>query len=242
MLAKLKAKRDQMLRDYESTLKGYLRQAQAQLESIISEARRKKEPPHKEAHKSLRAVEAEWKKYLPATVEKKKPVHDLKPGQRIKLAQVNREGVVLKVEPALKRAEILVGDLKIKAGFDAIEAIPDSLPAAATETPREKVPASGSYTASLSDDDVSPTINVIGMTVAEALPVIDRAIDHALIRGLETVEIIHGLGTGRLKEAIRAHLKQEGWVKSFAPDDHSRGGAGVTVVSIQHSPKYDSGK
>jgi DNA mismatch repair protein MutS2 len=80
------------------------------------------------------------------------------------------------------------------------------------------------------------------MTVAEALPIVDRAIDHALIRGLETIEIIHGLGTGRLKEAIRSHLKEEGWVKSFAPDDHSRGGAGVTRVSIQHSPKHMSGK
>ena len=241
LLKKLKAKKDQLLHDYEATLKGYLRQAQEQLEKIIGEARRKKEPSIKEARKSLREVETEWKKYCPAAAaEKKKPVEGLKPGQRIKLAQVNREGVVLKVEPGLKRAEILVGELKIKAGFDAIEEIPDSPPAAAAEKPQEQVPAASSYTTSLSVDDVSPTINVIGMTVAEALPIVDRAIDHALIRGLETVEIIHGLGTGRLKEAIRAHLKEEGWVKSFAPDDHSRGGAGVTVVSIQHSPKYGS--
>ena len=242
ILKKLKAKKDQLLHDYESTLKGYLRQAQEQLEKIISEARRTKDPALKEARTSLREVEREWKKYLPATVEKKKPIEDLKPGQRIKLTQVNREGVVLKVEHDLKRAEILVGDLKIKAGFDAIEQIPDAPPADAAETPQEQVPAANLYTASLSDDDVSPTINVIGMTVAEALPIVDRAIDHALMRGLETIEIIHGLGTGRLKQAIRTHLKEEGWVKSFAPDDHSRGGAGVTRVSIQHSPKNMSRK
>jgi DNA mismatch repair protein MutS2 len=242
ILSKVKAKKDQLLRDYESTLKGYLQQAQGQLEKIISEARRKKEPPLKDARQSLRAVETEWKKHLPASVEKKKPVVDLKPGQRIRLTQANRDGIVLKVEPDLKRADLLVGDLKIKAGFDAIEQLPDAPPAAVSEKPREQVPPATFYTASLSDDEVSPTINVIGMTVAEALPLVDRAIDHALIRGLETIEIIHGLGTGRLKEAIRSHLKEEGWVKSFAPDDHSRGGAGVTRISIQHSPKHMPGK
>jgi DNA mismatch repair protein MutS2 len=105
-----------------------------------------------------------------------------------------------------------------------------------------EAPAANHYIASLSVDDVSPTVNVIGMTVAEALPIVDRAIDHALVKGLETIEIIHGLGTGRLRDAIRAHLKEAGWVRSFAPDDHSRGGAGVTRVSIQHSPKNMSRK
>jgi DNA mismatch repair protein MutS2 len=242
ILVKLKAKKDQLLRDYESTLKGYLRRAQEQLEKVISEARRKKEPALKEARKSLREVESEWKKYLPATAERKKPIEDLKPGQRIKLSQVNREGVVIRVEPDLKRAEILVGDIKVKAGFDAIEQVADALPSPAGAGSQQQVAAANFHIASVSDDDVSPTINVIGMTVAEALPLVDRAIDHALMKGLETIEIIHGLGTGRLKEAIRAHLKEEGWVKSFAPDDHSRGGAGVTRVAIQHSPKYLSRK
>ncbi len=237
ILAKLKAKKDQLLRDYETTLKGYLRQAQDQLEKIISEARRKKEPAIKESRQALRKVETEWKRHLPAALEKKKPITDLKPGQRIRLTQANREGVVLKVEADLKRADLLVGDLKIKAGFDAIEQLPDAPPAAASGSSQAQVPPAAFFTASLSDEGLSPTINVIGMTVAEALPLVDRAIDHALMRGLDSIEIIHGLGTGRLKEAIRSHLKDEGWVKSFAPDDHSRGGAGVTRVSIQHRPK-----
>ncbi len=242
ILQKLKATKDRLLHEYESTLKGHLRQAHDRLETIISESRRKKEVPLREARKSLHEVETEFKKYLPGASVKKKPVEGLKPGQRIKLAQVNREGVVLKVEPDLKRAEILVGELKIKAGFDAIEQIDESVSPAAASTRHEQAPAANHYTASLSGDDVSPTINVIGMTVAEALPLVDRAIDHALMKGLETIEIIHGLGTGRLKEAIRSHLKDEGWVKRFDPDDHSRGGAGVTRVSIQHNPKYTSRK
>ncbi len=242
LLAKLKAKRDQLLRDYESTFKGYLRQARERLDRIVGEAGGKQGPAPREARHALREVETEWKKHLPASGEKKKPVEDLKPGQRIRLAPANREGVVLKVEPDLKRAEILIGDLKIKAGFDALEPLPDAPHAAAAEKPHEPEPPAPCYTASLADEDFSPTINVIGMTVAEALPMVDRAIDHALLRGLEAIEIIHGLGTGRLKQAIRTHLQEEGWVKSFAPDDYSRGGAGVTRVAIRHRPKSMSGK
>jgi DNA mismatch repair protein MutS2 len=80
------------------------------------------------------------------------------------------------------------------------------------------------------------------MTVDEALPIVDRTIDHALIRGLDTIEIIHGLGTGRLKEAIRKHLKEHSYVKQFGSDEQSRGGAGVTQVEIQANPEDSSKK
>jgi len=80
------------------------------------------------------------------------------------------------------------------------------------------------------------------MTVDEALPMVDRTIDHALIRGLERIEIIHGLGTGRLKEAIRKHLKNHSYVKSFGSDEQSRGGAGVTQVEMEFHPKDTSRK
>ena len=80
------------------------------------------------------------------------------------------------------------------------------------------------------------------MTVDEALPIVDRTIDHALIKGLERIEIIHGLGTGRLKAAIRKHLNNHSYVKSFWSDDQSRGGAGVTQVEIQFHPKDTSKK
>ena len=98
------------------------------------------------------------------------------------------------------------------------------------------------YISSLEEDTVSNRVNVIGMTVDEALPIVDRTIDHALIRGLDSIEIIHGLGTGRLKDAIRNHLKEHSYVKRFGSNEQSQGGAGVTQVEIQAHPRDPSKK
>ncbi|MBW2653056.1 MAG: Smr/MutS family protein [Deltaproteobacteria bacterium] len=138
----------------------------------------------------------------------------------------------------LKKADILVGEIKIKTPFAAIEYIKEKeVHEDKTSSPTKKSPKKDLPTHIILEDEVSQKINVIGMTVDEALPIVDRTIDHALIRGLENIEIIHGLGTGRLKAGIRKHLKEHSYVKSFGSDEQSRGGAGVTLVQIQFTPK-----
>jgi DNA mismatch repair protein MutS2 len=77
---------------------------------------------------------------------------------------------------------------------------------------------------------VPSEINVVGLTVEEALPVVDKFIDDALLGGLEKVDIIHGMGTGRLREAIGKHLKHNRNVKRFGPKDVMK--SGVTVVEF----------
>jgi DNA mismatch repair protein MutS2 len=85
-------------------------------------------------------------------------------------------------------------------------------------------------------------LKVIGLRVEEALPRVDRAIDEAFLAGLKELEIIHGAGTGRLRQAIREHLRGHAFVKAFLPGGPGRGGDGVTVVEIGPSPAGASGK
>jgi DNA mismatch repair protein MutS2 len=85
-------------------------------------------------------------------------------------------------------------------------------------------------------------LKVIGLRVEETLPRVDRAIDEAFLAGLKELEIIHGAGTGRLRKAIREHLRENGFVKAFWPGGPGRGGDGVTVVEIGASPAGASGK
>ena len=160
----------------------------------------------------------------------------------MKLAQFNQEGVVLKVDQEVKKAEILIGDMKIKTGFNTILEIKDKKATISRTAPSQQPQLKDHYIASLKEDDVSHRVNVIGMRVDEALPLVDKAIDHALIRGLEHIEIIHGLGTGRLKEAIRKHLIEHSYVKHFGSDEQSRGGAGVTQVEIEFHPQNPTKK
>ena len=242
LLEAIKTKKVKLVTEYENKFKQYLQEAEAQLEKIVSEAKKKERPLLKEAQRSLEAVERVWSTHLPPPSEKREPIETLSVGQVVTLSSLHQEGVVLTVDNALKRAEVLVGEKRIKTHFDALEFTkrrktlhpPPPLPSKTSPSPEESPPPL--------EEEIATRINVIGMTVDEALPIVDRAIDHALIKGVERIEIIHGLGTGRLKEGIRKHLKNHSYVKSFGSDDTSRSGAGVTQVEIQSHPKHTSKK
>ncbi len=85
-------------------------------------------------------------------------------------------------------------------------------------------------------------INLIGLRVEDALPLVDKAIDKAFLAGLKELVIIHGAGTGRLRQAIRQHVQSHALVKSFLPGDPSQGGNGVTVVEIGSGPSFPKNK
>jgi DNA mismatch repair protein MutS2 len=75
-------------------------------------------------------------------------------------------------------------------------------------------------------------LKIIGFRVEEALPLVDKAIDEALLGGLRELQVIHGAGTGRLRKAVRDYLREHDFVESFGPGGPGRGGDGVTVVEV----------
>lgn len=78
----------------------------------------------------------------------------------------------------------------------------------------------------------SPEINVIGMTVDEAVMEIDKFLDDAVLSHIEKVTIIHGKGTGALRNGIHQYLKRLKYVKSFRPGEYGEGEYGVTIVEL----------
>jgi DNA mismatch repair protein MutS2 len=80
--------------------------------------------------------------------------------------------------------------------------------------------------------EVSAELNLIGQRVDEALDESDRFLDRALLEGRQAVRIIHGFGTGRLRSAIREHLRKHPAVKSFRPGEENEGGDGATVALL----------
>jgi DNA mismatch repair protein MutS2 len=79
----------------------------------------------------------------------------------------------------------------------------------------------------------SPSLNIIGLRVEEALPLVDKLLDQAVLHGCRQVDIIHGIGTGRLQQAVRQHLRSHSMVKEFHPGETTQGGRGVTVVEMK---------
>ena len=74
---------------------------------------------------------------------------------------------------------------------------------------------------------------MIGLRVDEALPRVDKFLDDALVREYDRVHIVHGIGSGKLREAIQDHLKGHRWVKAFREGGFKEGGLAVTVVELR---------
>lgn len=80
---------------------------------------------------------------------------------------------------------------------------------------------------------ISPEINLIGKTVDEALFLLDKYLDDAYLAKLHQVTIIHGVGTGALRNAVQNHCKKSKYVKSYRMGEYGEGGYGVTVVEFK---------
>ena len=80
---------------------------------------------------------------------------------------------------------------------------------------------------------VSAEINLLGKTVDEALPALDKYLDDAYLAHLPSVRVVHGKGTGALRSAVHNHLKRLKYVKEFRLGEYGEGDAGVTIVTFK---------
>ena len=80
---------------------------------------------------------------------------------------------------------------------------------------------------------VSTECNVIGLTVREALPIVSKYLDDAVSVHYHEVRIIHGAGTGKLRQGIHEYLKKSPYVASFRLGGMGEGGVGATVVTLK---------
>lgn len=149
-------------------------------------------------------------------------------GDRVRIEALRSEGTLLKIEEAGDRAEVMTEKGKVVASLS------DIVKAGGVKASGEKEeaqPVKGPWKIGRIPQEPRSSINVIGLTVEDALPLIDRLIDQAILHGLERVEIIHGIGSGRLRDGIGKFLRGQKGVKRFGPGE-GRGGAGVTVVEL----------
>lgn len=155
------------------------------------------------------------------------PTGGLRVGDRVKIERLKKTGIVLKIEESLHRAEVMMEKVR------AIVSLHDLLKISDQEENGEKVKQEASWRSPGEIEEIPAELNVIGLTVDEALPKVDKFIDQALLQGRERIQIIHGIGSGRLRSAIGNFLNSHRGVKQFAPAEAQRGGMGVTVVELR---------
>ena len=100
---------------------------------------------------------------------------------------------------------------------------------------KNNVQTSG-YTSISKSKNIKPEVNVIGLNVEEAIFVVDKFLDDCSLAKLQTVRIVHGTGTGKLKNGIHQFLKKHPHVKSMRMGTYGEGEMGVTVVELVKEP------
>ncbi len=158
------------------------------------------------------------------------PLKQVKVGQEVVIADIEQTATVMSLPDRNGLVEVRAGILKTKVPLSNLKA-PDKLKKPANNGKPKPQPRS--TTVQRVQRKASMEINLLGMTVEEALMETDQFIDHAVMNGQTMVYLIHGKGTGALRKAIHAHLRGHRNVKSFRLGRYGEGEAGVTVVELK---------
>lgn len=159
------------------------------------------------------------------------PLKSVKVGQEVCIAELDQIATVVSLPDRNGMVEVRAGILRTKVALNKLCA-PDKQK---KEKPQGKKQLGRSATVqrSSSSRDARMEINLLGMTVDEALMETDQFIDHAVLNHMSTIYLIHGKGTGALRSAIQAHLRGHRNVKSFRLGRYGEGETGVTVVELK---------
>jgi DNA mismatch repair protein MutS2 len=153
-------------------------------------------------------------------------------GDTVKLKSLGKTGVVLRQVDG-NAFEVAVGPMKMRVARDDIAEVIGGREIRAV-SPLEAARGRG-VTVSIAhpEEMVRPELNVIGRTVDEATSEVEQYLDRAFLAGLPRVRIVHGMGMGVLRKALRALMERHPHVALVAEASPSEGGAGATVVDLR---------
>ena len=235
-LEKLSTSREKMMEKARTEAFSITRQAKEEADRILKELRsmememaskeknRKIESLRKELTDSMGNLQPSVKSMIVPKVSNKE-IKDLKSGDEVKVITLNQDGTVVSVDKKKKEAVVQMGIMKMTLPFKALQVVQKDKKSIVTKSTRKII--------SSKSGNVKSEVDLRGMNLEEAIIEVDKYLDDACVAGLETVTIIHGVGTGVLKKGLQDVLKKNKHVKSQRPGQYGEGGMGVTIVELR---------
>lgn len=211
MLAKKRQKADKIINDLEEQRRAG---GQVRTNKVI------------EAKGALNKLERENQNLAQNKVlQREKRRHDVSVGDTVKVLSYGQQGVITK-KLADHEFEVQIGILKVKVTDRDVEKI-------STQAVPKKAERAVRSSRGLRSTRASSELDLRGQRYEEALTNLDRYIDSSLLAGLNTVTIIHGIGTGAIRNGVQQYLKRNRHVKSYSYAPANQGGTGATIVHLQ---------
>jgi DNA mismatch repair protein MutS2 len=222
----IKQKKATIIERTEEEGKRILHSLEAHLREVLKKAEERKEraPALKGEVKRIRE---DFMDHFPKT-KRRGGGETIQEGDVVEVITLGKEGVVVGLSDDPSRAEVSIGGIRVKAPPEELRFVSRGAPPGHKDekaTLHVSLESAGGV--------VHEELNVIGLRVDEALPKVDKFLDDALVRDYGRVHIIHGIGSGKLREAIQDHLKDHRWVKAFREGGLNEGGPAITVVELR---------
>ncbi len=158
-------------------------------------------------------------------VQSSKIPKNLKIGESVEILSLNQVGQVLTLPDDDNNVTVQVGIMKVNVPLDTLRR--------SESGSEKKVKAKSKKYISIKSKNVKDEIDLRGRNIDEAILELEKYIDDVYIGGLKTAYIIHGKGTGALRDGLQSYFKNHRLIKSFRPGEYGEGGTGVTVISIK---------
>lgn len=207
-----------------------IRDKVAELDIVLDEIKSHKEEP-KTVHEAkqifkeqVAEIEEEIDEMMPVTEIDEDNEYIPKAGDNVRLTTYNLDGVLLNDQND-DEAQVMVGSIKINVPFSTLKPLKKSENKAAVE---KKV-----YIPPIKTTNIPTEIKLIAQRVEPALITLDKYLDDAFLAGLTSARIIHGKGTGTLKNAVWEFLSTHHAVDSYHLADAKQGGSGATIVEFR---------
>ena len=154
----------------------------------------------------------------------------LRIGDSVKVISMNLKGTVHTLPNAKGDLYVQMGILRSLVNINDLILLDEDSPMMANA----KVNKTGAGKIRMSKSaSISPEINLIGKTTDEAISLLDKYLDDAYLSHLSSVRIVHGKGTGALRNAVHTYLRRQKHIKSFHLGEYGEGDAGVTIAEFK---------
>ena len=235
---RLDSSRDKILREANEQAYNILKEAKDVADETIRNFNKygKAGAPVSEMEKERTKLRGKMDKAAQKMSEQKKasvPNHNvpkkLRIGDSVKVISMNLKGTVHSLPNARGDLYVQMGILRSLVNINDLILLEED---AAPGTKKFQKTSAGKIKMSKSAS-VSTEINLIGKTTDEAIALLDKYLDDAYLAHIPSVRIVHGKGTGALRNAVQAHLKRLKYVKSFHLGEYGEGDAGVTIAEFK---------
>jgi DNA mismatch repair protein MutS2 len=222
MFSEFKEKKDLLLKKKEKEMSNVFYETKKRLKEIVKRHEADKAGDI-QAFEDVAVLRKNVKKKFFLPRRSGNSTENLKKNDNVYVKSLNKNGIILKLDEKRKTALVNVGSLKVDIPVCELKK---------RDVKRENKAGAVNLNMDISSH-VKHELNIIGKTIDEALPIIDRFLDDAYLSNLGEVTIIHGKGTGRLKTGVLKHLLDAPYVAGIVEGKDIVASAGATIVKIK---------